>query len=106
MEELKKLNATELQALCRGAGLETGSRNTEVLAPAVLGEREVPPNPMDKRRLQMMRYILKHWAAVESQLSCPARSGDPRACFGCTDIQVGICITQQPESKQREIEDG
>jgi len=106
MDELKKLNATELQGLSREAGLETGSRDPGVLAPGVLGEKEVPPNPMDKRRLQMMRYILRHWAAVESQLTCPARSGDPRSCFNCTDIQVGLCITQQPESKREEIENG
>ena len=33
----------------------------------------------------------RYWSQVESLLGCPLKTREPRACFGCTDIQVAEC---------------
>lgn len=51
----------------------------------------LPVRPVNKIRLNIMRYLINHWIQVEPLLSCPARTKDPRACFNCTDMQVVEC---------------
>jgi hypothetical protein len=31
---------------------------------------------------------------METQLTCPAKSKDPKACFQCVDAQVVTCLVQ------------
>lgn len=53
---------------------------------------ELPERVINKKRLRIMGYINEHWAAVSYQISCPARSQDPYACFGCSDLQAASCV--------------
>ncbi len=101
-----ELNLTELQQLARNARLESGGAKTKEDYVAVLLEgQKREPSKMDKRRLNLMGLLLRHWKVVESQLTCPARSGDPRSCFGCPDAQVMQCIGRLSPSKAKEIEE-
>ncbi len=60
----------------------------------LLGEEEPPLgyNNVDSWRHGLMNFLLDHWSVVESQLECPAKSGDPRSCFNCTDTTVLACV--------------
>lgn len=70
------------------------------------GQIEPAPieNPFDEWRDAIMRFLLDHWPVVASQLTCPAKSGDPKACYQCVDAQVLSCVVQQSEPDQRLIE--
>lgn len=88
-------NHTELYQMCQRAeiaALPTDSRET--LIKFLEGELEPPPRPheLDLWRYGIMGFLLDHWRKVETQLTCPAKSGDPRACFGCVDAQVVSCL--------------
>ena len=70
----------------------------------ILGEEDPPSvteaeHPFDSWRHGLMGFILDHWAVLEPQLTCPAKSGNPRECFGCVDTQVITCVIQNPGSE-------
>ncbi len=46
-----------------------------------------------------MRFLLEHWPMVFSQLTCPAKTGDPLACFQCVDAQVVYCIVDNKKEE-------
>lgn len=99
-----QLNRTELHQICEEANLSTRSDCSPVELQRVLdGEQEPRPNPMHRVRLSLMQFILDHWNTVRSQLSCPAKSGDPRSCFKCHDMQVVACVSDQPQPTQSKI---
>jgi len=52
---------------------------------------------LDKWRQNLMSFLLDHWAALSTQLTCPAKTGDPAACFGCIDTQVAYCLMDNRE---------
>jgi hypothetical protein len=90
-----KLNHTELYQMARAAGLVVlPSESKENLIAYVLGEKEPPPieHGIDMWRNGIMAFLIEHWKQVETQLTCPARSKDPRACYGCVDTQVISCL--------------
>jgi len=91
-------NHTELYQACRGAGLNVHPRaGREELAAYITGEREPAPeapHPIDDWRDAIMKFVLDYWKKVHVQLKCPAGTGDPKACYGCTDAQVMSCLVE------------
>jgi hypothetical protein len=97
-ELLAEYNHTELYQLARRSDLPVKpNMSREALIQAVLGEIELSntPHPLDDWRLAIMRFLIDHRRVVESQLTCPAKSMDPRACFNCVDPQVISCLVGQ-----------
>ena len=95
-------NHTELYQVCRRMGMKVSpSEPKENLIDYLVGNREPPnsPNVVDTWRHGIMGFLLDHWQTVRSQLSCPAKSGEPDACFGCTDSQVISCVASNPENE-------
>lgn len=91
------VNHTELYQACREAGLNVHpSTDVEDLIAYITGEK-CPPDahhPIDDWRDAIMRFILDYWKKVHVQLKCPAGTGDPKACYGCLDVQVTTCLVQ------------
>jgi hypothetical protein len=52
---------------------------------------ELPSRLVDGARERIFAMVDKYWTQVESLVSCPLKTRKPRACFGCTDIQVAEC---------------
>lgn len=91
----------------REVGLSSHPASTEgELKEILLAERDPEPDPVNGLRDGMMRFILRHWRVTRSQITCPAKSGDPKACYGCPDAQVYFCVTAQSEEARNEIENG
>lgn len=89
------LNDTELYQTARAAGLVVlPSEPRENLILYLLGEMEPPliEHEIDMWRNGIMGFLIDHWKQVETQLTCPAKSKDPRACFSCVDTQVVSCL--------------
>lgn len=98
-DDLAACNHTELYQLCRTAGRKVLPSDSKTLLAAVLeGEQEgTSPNPIDALRDGLMDFLIAHWRRIHAQLFCPAKSGDPRACYGCCDAQVIHCLTINPK---------
>lgn len=116
---LQACNETELMQICRDAKLPVShSTNREDMIAmlegvleafkgrtinVVCGEKgvvEVPIDaPLNSWRLGIMGFLLERWASLRNQLTCPAKSGDPLACFQCLDQRVVACLV---ENKQYE----
>jgi len=96
-EEFEACNTTELYQLCRQMGLPINpSTSKSLMISYISGEEEPAPEPhiFDLWRHALMGFILDHWSVLESQLTCPAKSKDPRSCFGCVGTQVITCLVQ------------
>lgn len=95
-------NDTELYQLCRRIEIPVlPSTPRDKLISYLTGEEEPVPvsHPIDQWRHGLMGFILDHWAVLEPQLTCPAKSKNPRECFGCVDTQVMTCIVQNPANE-------
>jgi hypothetical protein len=58
-------------------------------------------NPIDDWRLGIMQFVSDYWKKLETQITCPAKSKDPRACFQCPDSRVIACVvTNGSEAEQ------
>jgi hypothetical protein len=55
------------------------------------------PNPIDEWRDGLMAFLLENWKRIQSQLFCPAKSGDPKSCYQCVDAQLVHCLTTNPK---------
>jgi hypothetical protein len=100
--EFDACNHTELLQLCVRAGLQVPPATPKEMLIAYLTGEEAPPaekNNVDTWRHGIMGFLLDHWAAVRPQLSCPAKSGDPRSCFNCEDPQVISCLVDNPDDE-------
>lgn len=98
MSILSRMNMTELVELAQETNPEAHrGLSREVLEQIIANPPEqgptLPEKPINKYRLRIMSFVLDHWEQVKPMLTCPAKSGDPRACFQCTDIQVVECVT-------------
>lgn len=71
----------------------------ELLYKIILVEHDeaLPTQKVDKVRLAVMGYVLDHWKQVKPQLSCPAKTQDPKACFRCSDVQAVECALDNPQ---------
>lgn len=102
-----RCNRTELLQILKRLGLSVPPHTPkDTLIRVLLGEEEPDPNwlnVMDTWRHGLMGFVLDHWEVVRSQLECPAKSGDPRACFGCVDAQVISCLVDN-EHEERFIQ--
>lgn len=88
------LNLTELTTIAKEVN-PSASRHlpVEALIAIIEGvEIELPERFLDKKRLKVLRYIDEKWESVRYQISCPAKTRDPRACFTCSDMQITCCI--------------
>lgn len=99
-------NETELFQIARRAGLRVlPSLPKERLIRCLLDEEEPPPigdHSIDEWRITIMQFVLEHRRKIESQLTCPAKTMDPRACFGCVDAQVLSCLVNN-EANMNEL---
>lgn len=105
--DFNQCNETELYQICRKAGIPVAPTTTKEKMIAYLKGDEDPPNVenvFDGWRDAIMRFLLDHWTIVETQLTCPAKSGDPRSCYQCVDAQVISCVVQQNPHDQKLIE--
>ena len=101
---LEACNQTELYQICRGAGLNAHpSTPRQKLIDLLLGD-DVPSitetdHPIDSWRQGLMSFIEEYWSMLETQLTCPARTRDPRSCFGCVDAQVVTCVVSNKNNE-------
>ena len=103
MAILDQMNMTELTELAKETNPDAHrGLSREVLNQIILNAPEdgpkLPEKPINKYRLRIMTFVLDHWEQVKPMLTCPAKSGDPRACFGCTDVQVVECVTMNKDN--------
>lgn len=88
-------NDTEIYQMARSAGLPVlPSMPKQHVIQLLLGEVEAEPvvHELDRWRHGIMGFVIEHWRALETQLDCPAKSKDPKACFQCVDAQVVTCL--------------
>jgi hypothetical protein len=81
--------------MARHAGIVVlPSETREKIIAYLLGEEEPPivEHGLNSWRHGIMGFVLEHWRALETQLTCPAKTKDPRACFQCVDAQVISCL--------------
>lgn len=93
--DFNRLNHTELYQTCRDAGLNPQPDQTrEELRLLLEREAEEPEkkNVFDEMREGIFSFVDEHWEVLQSQLTCPAKSRDIKACFGCSDAQVVSCV--------------
>jgi hypothetical protein len=102
----QQCNHTELYQLCLAAEISIHPKTSREMMILYLEGDEEPPelpddtHPIHKWRLGIMKFILAHWEKLSTQVTCPAKSKDPRACFGCADVQVITCIVTNEENEK------
>ncbi len=101
---LEACNQTELYQICRKAGLSAHPTATrQHLIALLLGDEEPSINefehPIDSWRHAIMKFIDEHWSMLETQLTCPAKTRDPRSCFNCVDAQVVTCVVSNRDNE-------
>ena len=102
-DELEAYNHTELYQMCVRIGEPASpSATREHMIAIINGEAHTEESlPMNSWRDAIMAFVLDHWTILQSQLQCPAKSGDPQACYECVDAQVLHCITTNPEARDQ-----
>lgn len=96
--DLTDLNDSELAALARQFTHEAHRDLPRDTLTRIITEEDVQlkQRPINKRRLQVMNYLNKHWEQVSYQISCPAKTRSAWACFQCCDLQSADCILSNP----------
>ena len=95
--EWSQLNYSELYQAAQAAGCTPLPQATpDELIASLEGRREPPDeyNPINDVRDAIMSFVIEYWVKLQSQLTCPAKSGDPKACYGCIDTQVVSCLVK------------
>ena len=103
MATFERCNHTELYQLCRRLNLPAlPSMRREELNSVLFGEYPElsVPHSLDTWRHGLAGFVLEHWSALQNQVSCPLKSQDPRACFGCLDTQVVACVVDNPQNER------
>jgi hypothetical protein len=109
-----RLNHTELYQLCRHAGLNVHpawerTRLIDALRDWLPEDFSDVEHPIDELREGLIAFIEQYWRTLRPQLKCPAKDmkhpdptkANPRPCFGCTDMQVIACVSNQaPQNTQ------
>lgn len=44
-----------------------------------------------------MQFVNEYYPKLRSQLTCPAKTRDPKACYGCVDAQVYTCLVENEQ---------
>ena len=88
-----RLNATELALVAKEFNPEAQRwLPFEVLVTIIEDEGpHLPQRFIHKRRLAVMQHINEHWEGMDALINCPAKTRDPLACFGCSDVQAACC---------------
>lgn len=92
-----QLNYSELYQAAQAAGHQPLPQATPEQLVALLEGLQEPSdeyNPINDLRDAIMAFVLEYWVKLQSQLTCPAKSGDPKACYGCLDTQVVSCLVK------------
>ena len=95
-----RCNHTELYQACQRAGVPALPNYSKERMIALLEGLEEPQEIdyiVDTWRDAIMAFVKEYWAKLRSQLTCPAKSGDPRACYGCVDAQVYACLVENEQ---------
>lgn len=98
---LNRCNHTELFQLCRRAEIPVLPNYPRELLIALLeGTTQPTPvdHPTDRWRDALMAFVNDYYVKLRSQLDCPAKSRDPKACYGCVDTQVYTCLATNESS--------
>jgi hypothetical protein len=87
--KLQQLNETELVTIAREAGYESASRQLlrEDLIDLILGERDVPSDPLEGPRRKIYSYVKGNERIMPSQMPCDLH------CPTCPHHQVVECFT-------------
>lgn len=90
------VNLTEIMQVCRETGKTVHPSMPRVQMLRILIGLEEPDTrrPIDGWRDGLMGFILAYWKTMQAQVTCPAKSGDPRACYGCPDARVVNCLVE------------
>lgn len=99
------LSQAELEQACHRLTLGVSpALSKETLTKILLGDLPYNPSvhgsPIDDIRNRLMGFILKYWNRIQSQLTCPAKSGEPDSCYQCVDAQVLTCLVQNERHEQ------
>lgn len=101
-ELFSRCNHTELYQIARRNGFVVlPSLTRDELIRVIIYENEPPrtEHTIDEWRRAVMRFIIDHRKVLETQITCPAKSFQEDACFGCVDAQVISCVTSNgPEN--------
>lgn len=96
MDHLTDLNHSELVVIAQNFAPEAHRGLSRELLISIITDNDtevaLPVRRINKKRLRIMDYVNEHWNQVSYQISCPAKSQDPHACFACTDVQTAICV--------------
>jgi hypothetical protein len=106
-ELFNRCNHSELYQIARRNGIVVfPNAPRERLIRLIIGQEvsAATDHDIDEWRLAIMRFLIDHRRALETQIDCPAKSFDPHACFGCVDAQVLNCITSNGPENQRLIQ--
>jgi hypothetical protein len=100
---LDRVNRTELYQLCRRSGVPAlpNMNRKELVECIVNGAGDLGIHPVDEWRRAIMRFVLGQWKRMQTQLTCPAASGDENACFQCEDVQVLSCVAQNAHAQHK-----
>lgn len=104
MEEVwKRANRTELYQACVRSGIRAPPGATkQELYDYLIGKVGCEEgNPVDSWRDTIMAFMIAYWKKVRLQVTCPAKTKDPKACYGCLDIQVIDCIVESPTIEEK-----
>lgn len=104
--DLLRCNHTELMQICRNARIpfSPGWPRAHLIA-AICGEEfSESHNPIDNLRDGIMAFVIDYQADVKSQLTCPARTLEPRACYGCVDAKPLLCLLSERAEVQNLIQ--
>lgn len=105
-EVFSNCNHSELYQLARRAGhnvLPTMSRDELIKIIVLDAVASTAVHDIDETRRAIMRFIIDNRKKLETQITCPAKSFQPDACFGCVDVQVVHCLVSHGSDAQRLI---
>lgn len=106
--DLNELNHTELVALARMIDPHVTRGYDRFALIAILDEDEdlnLDKPAVDFARDDIYQMVNHYWHQVESLISCPMKSREARACYGCSEIQVAEC-TISNENLIRKVKEG
>ena len=95
-ELFDRCNQTELYQIAKRNGHAVQPDfSREALIKTIIGEGQplaLAEHAIDEWRRAIMRFLIDHKKTLETQITCPAKSFEPDACFGCVDAQVLHCV--------------
>lgn len=98
----ERCNHTELYQIARQGGhVVMPNLSREALIRIIVHDRPPPPiaeQSFDEWRRAIMRFLIDHKHVLATQITCPAKSFQEDACFGCVDTQVVSCLADNAKA--------